>query len=152
MPPQPPTRSLPKVDAVQLAIANLTTLVEDRFHEISATIGMVSNDLSLVKQRVSIIESLRHEDESRLAKASGGVRGLSVSDESQTLAIASIASKVDTLTKDHAALLASQSVQTEMLIKMQKFLATPVVKIAGGVLFGIISSYVASKFGVELPK
>ncbi len=70
--------------------------------------------------------------------------------------IASLATKVDALAAQHDKLAESQAAQTRMLVdaadQLKKFVATPAVKVVGGVLFGIFSSWFASHFGVQLPK
>lgn len=158
MPPQPPT--------VKMSAMTDRALLEDLGREIRETRGEVGNaradissishDFGLLKKRVSLIEELRNEDALRVSKHSGGVRALSASDVGQDLQIASLASKVDTHGKKLDALTESQGKQTEMLLEaaaeLKKFVATPAVKMIGAALLGSILSWVASHFGLELPK
>lgn len=108
MPDDSNTTKIPAANPIEVAIARLTRLVEskdekltklveDQFHEMGVRVGLVSSDLGVLKQRVSTIESLRHADEQRFNKASGGVRELSVSDAGQDVQIAALSVKVDAL-------------------------------------------------------
>ncbi len=152
MPPQPKTTQLPAVDPILVAITQLTREVQGA----RADISLVSNDLSLVKDRVTILETER-------GKQSGGIRQLSTSDQEQAAQLAQERAAREALAKDvadlkagHAAIIEKTDHQTEILVStadaVRKFVATPTVKIIGGVLFGIFSTYIANHYGIVIPK
>ncbi len=133
MPKQPKTVEIPAMTD--------RALLEDMSREVRgmrADLGLVSNDLGLLKHRVSIIEGLRTEDAMRAAKLSGGVRGLSQSDDGQNMQIASLAVKVDGLTQ-------SQAVQLAILSRLDKLAEKPAVKVILFALGTIATGYLASK-------
>lgn len=145
-PPPRPTVSLPAVpqwaiemmQATKAGIAEIRADVADARAETRADVGLVSNDLGLLKTRVSIIESLRVEDEARTVKLSGGVRGLSSSDLAHEARIAELGTKVDDLAKTNATQLA-------ILSRLDKVASNPVVKTIVTILVTILGTWAASK-------
>lgn len=139
----------------QLPAMTDRALLEDLAREVRATrsevtqsradIQLVSNDLGILKQRVSIIEGLRTEDALRAAKLSGGVRGLSQSDAGQKLEIASLSVKVDDLAKSQEVLTKSQDVQLAILTRLDKLASNPSIKIILTVAATAAASWAASK-------
>jgi ABC-type phosphate/phosphonate transport system ATPase subunit len=145
MPEQPKTAKIAAANPLEIAIIELTRSVRSGIAELRVDIGLVSNDLGIVKQRVSIIESLRVEDEARALKLSGGVRGLSQHDAEQSTQLAqekaareALATKVDELS-------ASQDVQLAILGRLDKLAANPTVKVLLFALGTIATGYLASK-------
>ncbi len=76
----PEAKPTTKLEAVPPWAIELTQAMKSGIAEVRADVALVSNDLGLLKTRVSIMESLRVEDEARVVKLSGGVRGLSNAD------------------------------------------------------------------------
>ncbi len=67
-----------------------------------------------------------------------------------------LTTKTDGLAKGHEDIIAKTDAQTKILVDtataVSKFVATPTVKIIGGVLLGIVSTWLAKHYGIELPK
>ncbi len=103
-PPEQP-KTVKDQAAVPVWAVELTQAMKSGIAEVRADVALVSNDLGLLKTRVSIMEGLRTEDDMRASKYSGGIKNLSKSDEGQNMQIASLAVKVDAL----GATLADQS-------------------------------------------
>jgi hypothetical protein len=166
-PQQPKTTELPAVPAWAI---ELTHSVKSGIAELRADVALVSNDLGVVKDRVAILESFRNDQEQRATRASAGVRSLSTTDADHEAQLAQeraareeLATKVDALTtktdalaKGHEDVIRETVAQTQILVNtaaaVSKFVATPTVKIIGGVLFGIVSTWLARHYGIELPK
>lgn len=125
------------------------------FKATNANIDVVSNDLGILKQRVSIIEGLRTEDALRASKYSGGIKGLSQSDEGQNMQIASLSVKLDelavkTATKDEVStLLSSQT--TAILARFDTVVKSPRVQMLITFVLTAIGTWLASK-GIQVPK
>ncbi len=172
VPPQPPTVKISSISTERALLEDLVREVRGTrgdVDRIRADIALVAHEQGILKDRVSMIDKLRSEDALRVSKHSDGVKGLSKSDAGQDMQIASLAMKLDDLAKttaskqevkalseQHEELTKSQTEQTRMLVeaaaKLQKFVATPVVKMIGAALLGSFLSWVAGHFGVELPK
>ncbi len=131
MPPQPPTTRLPAPSPVEIAIAKLAASVDQGFLRMSQDISLVSSDLGIVKDRVTLLETER-------AKFSGGVRALSTSDGNQSVQIAALTASVDGLSK-------SQELQLAILGRLDRVVANPSVKIILGVLAMAAASWAATK-------
>lgn len=89
MPAQPATKQLPAMTDRAL-LEDLSRVVRTGIAELRADIQLVSSDLSVVKDRVVILEKFKLESEERQTRYSGGARQLSESDSKQDAAIASI--------------------------------------------------------------
>lgn len=99
IPKQPTTVSLPAMTDRAL----LEEVVRE-MRGVRADIGLVSNDLGILKDRVGIIETWRTDQETRATKTSGGIRSLSQVNAQQDALIAQehvarveLSSKVDIL-------------------------------------------------------
>jgi hypothetical protein len=137
-PPQPTTKAIPAADPVLIAIATLTTEVRGARVDIS----LVSNDLSIVKDRVTVLETER-------SKLSGGVRQLSNADMSKDALISELSKKIDDVaTETNAQTLVLHAISDNAA----KFVASPRVKIAGGILFGLLAKWLADRYGIHLPQ
>ena len=130
-----PTVDMPKVP--QWAI-EMTLAMKDGFRLTNANIEVVANDLSVVKERVSILETER-------TKHSGGLRGLSTSNAEQDAQLAqeraareSLAAKVDKLD-------VMQQTQLDILGRLDKVASNPMVKTVVTILVTIIGTWAASK-------
>lgn len=147
-PEQPPTRELPKVP--EWAI-ELTKSVKSGIAEVRADISLVSNDLGILKQRVSIIEGLRVEDEHRLLKLSGGVRGLSGTDLqheaelAQERAAREAGDKArEVLTVKVDALAATNQAQLDILKQLARVASNPLAKTLAAMLATALVTWLAS--------
>ncbi len=141
-PDQPKTTQLAAVP--QWAI-ELTQAMKSGIAEVRADIGLVSNDVGLLKQRVSIIESLRVEDEARAVKLSGGVRGLSSADQQQAAALANEMTAREALAAEVKALTTMQETQLAILGRLDKVASNPLVKTIATAIGTAILTYLATK-------
>ena len=126
MPESRPTTQLPAVP--QWAV-ELTQSMKEGFRLTNANIEIVSNDVGVLKDRVTILESRRNDDDARASKHSGGVRALSQTDlahdaqlAQERLAREALASKVDKMATE-------TSQQTLLLAQLLKLTEKPVVKL-----------------------
>lgn len=87
-----PTAKLEQVPAWAIA---LTEKVTTGFARLGADIGVVANDVQVVKDRVVILEKWKLENEERVRSHSGGVRQLSTDNAKQDAAIALLHTKTD---------------------------------------------------------
>ncbi len=147
-PEQPKTK---EIAAVPPWAIELTRAMKDGIAEVRADISLVSNDVGLLKQRVSIIESLRVEDEARAVKLSGGVRGLSNSDLEHASQLAqeraareSLAVKVDSLTS-------TQETQLAILSRLDRVASNPLVKTLAAMFATAVLTWLASH-GIQVPR
>lgn len=143
--PGSPTVNIPKADPVLIALTKLTQSVD----RVGADVRLVSNDLSIVKDRLVIVETWKGEQDMRASRTSTGVRNLSLSDLEHAAQLAqeraareALATKVDALTVDTQA-------QTKMLTTIQDavtgVLKSPmVIKIAyaaGGAILATLTAW-----------
>jgi hypothetical protein len=135
-PPEQPKTA--QIAAVPPWAVELTLAMKSGIAEVRADISLVSNDLSLVKDRVTILETER-------TKLSGGVRGLSSADSAHDAQLAqeraareALADKVDNLTK-------TQETQLAILGRLDKVASNPLVKTLLTVLGTALATWAASK-------
>lgn len=132
MPPQPTTKQLPAMTD--------RALLEDLAREMRgarADIGLVSNDLGIVKDRLVIVENWKGEQDARASKLSGGVRGLSQSEAGQNMQIASLSVKVDELSK-------TNETQLAILARLDKVASNPLVKTVMTILVTVLGTWAAA--------
>jgi len=116
----------------------LTKNITAALNELKADIGLVSNDLGILKDRVTLLEAFRSEQDARATRASAGVRGLSNTDMAHEAAIASLTTKMDALST-------TQDVQLAILGRLDKLASNPSVKIILTVAATAIASWAASR-------
>ena len=141
-PAEKPTVEIAKVPAWAI---ELTTAMKTGIAEVRADIGLVSNDLGVLKQRVSIIEGLRNSEEARASKLSGGVRGLSNATLEHDAQLAAERMARETLAAKVDALTASQELQLAILSRLDKVMSNSSVKVILGVLAMAAASWAATK-------
>ncbi len=141
-PEQPKTAQLAAVP--QWAI-ELTQAMKSGIAEVRADVALVSNDLGLLKTRVSIMEGLRTEDDMRASKYSGGIKSLSTSNAEQDAQLAQERAAREDLAKQVAALATSNATQLAILSRLDKVAANPTVKLILFALGTIATGYLASK-------
>jgi hypothetical protein len=142
-PPEQPKTT--KLEAVPPWAVELTQAMKEGIAEVRADISLVSNDLGVLKQRVSIIESLRIEDEARAMKLSGGVRGLSNADLAQAAQLAHEKTAREALAVEVAALTKMQETQLAILGRLDKVASNPLVKTVVTILGTALATWAASK-------
>lgn len=110
-----------------------------------ADIALVSNDLSIVKDRVTILEAHRNDTDMRIGRTSYRVQQASESDlahesrlAAEIVARQALDAKVDSLT-------ASQEAQLAILGRLDKIATNPHVKMILAVLATAAMSWAASK-------
>ena len=138
MPPQPTTKELP---AVPQWAAELTILVK----RMAADIGLVSNDLGILKDRVGILEAAKVETENRASRNSAGVRGLSSANLEQDAQLLQEKTAREDLAVKVDALDTKTDAQTLILKELLKLTEKPVVKLIATALGSAILSWLAAK-------
>lgn len=142
MPEQPKTTQLAAVP--EWAI-ELTRSMKEGFRVTNANIEVVSNDLTVVKDRLVIVERWKGEQDERASRMSTGVRGLSSANLEQDAQLAqeraareALASKVQELTD-------SQAVQLAILTRLDKVASNPTVKVLLFLAGTAATGYLATK-------
>ncbi len=135
--PQPPTT---KIEAVtdRKMLEELTRAVKEGFANLQTDIQLVATDLSVVKERVRIIERRQDESDERGKKHSGGLARGSDVDARHDAAIS-------TLIVDVAHLKETQSTQLAILRRLDAVAANPMVRKVAYAVGGAILSYLALK-------
>lgn len=72
----------------------LSEKVARGFEETNANLSVVANDLTVVKERVAILERYRDEAEQRQRKHSGGIAKISTSDANQNTLLAALSGRL----------------------------------------------------------
>ena len=132
----------------------LTKRVTSGFVEMKADISIVANDVSITKDRLGVVEGriLVLEDARKVTSMRvGAASDVDLAHEAQLAqeraAREELAVKVKSIDE-------KQDAQTAALVSIAsdvgKFLATPRVKVAGGIIFGLFLKYLADHFGVHL--
>jgi len=148
MPEQPKTTQVPREDILQAQLKQLLDRVGEGFGKVdvlvvdvtrlTGTVELVSNDLGIVKDRVTILESER-------SKLSGGVRGLSTTDAEQAAQLAQERAAREAIAAEVADLKATQALQLAILARLDKVASNPTVKVLGGMLLTALVTWLASK-------
>lgn len=123
-----------KVDTLVLDVSRLSTDVV----RLTGTVDLVSNDLGIVKDRVTILEAER-------TKLSGGVRGLSTSNAEQDAQLAQERAAREALATEVKALTTMQETQLAILGRLDKVASNPVVKTVVTILGTAFATWAASK-------
>jgi hypothetical protein len=112
-------------------LEDLRGVVKEGFRNLSANLEVVSNDLGVVKDRVTILETER-------GKYSGGFRGLSTADAEQAAQLAqeraareALAAEVALVKADVTSTKAETTEQTVMLRKITGLMDTPMARRLG---------------------
>ncbi len=164
IPPQPTTKGLAAVPqwAADLIVSVKSgfTSVNERLDGLEGTDKTLADEVGRIGRDVNELRNAdrRHEDDirrlsERTKDTSANASNADLAHESrlaaEIVARQELAAKVDSID-------AKQDAQTAMLVAfagdIRKFIATPTVKIAGGVLFGIFTTWLAKHYGIELPK
>lgn len=114
MPPQPKTVELPQMTDRAL-LEELRGMVKEGFVELRANLELVATDVTIVKQRVGVLEQWRLDTEARQTKHSGGFQRLSETDAKHDAAIGTLVADVAELKTSHAELAKASEEQTKML-------------------------------------
>lgn len=154
--------------------------LETNIEVVANEVGVVKGRLGMVENRQNEIDEWRKNNSERVRTLAGTASSNDLAHdaklaqeiiERQALAADFAAIKADNATiksdlaitkKDSSdALTAANTIKTETTLQteiirstandVKKFIATPAVKIAGGVIFGIICSYLAQHFGINIP-
>ncbi len=134
MPEQPKTT---KLEAVPPWAVELTRAMKSGIAEVRADISLVSNDLSVVKDRVTILESER-------TKLSGGVRGLSTTDAEQAAQLAQERAAREALATEVADLKKTNETQLAILARLDKVASNPLVKTVVAMMATALLTWLAS--------
>lgn len=136
---KPPEKVTTQLPAVPEWVVELTRTTKDGFRAVRADLELVANDLSLVKERVTIIETWRNDQDLRASRNSNRVRDLAEATSHVDLAHdAKIAAEIvarQKLERDAAEtralverLQAETASQTAILGRLDKVASNPLVK------------------------
>lgn len=139
------TKQLPRVevpvsqmDAVLLELRTLREESKAQSQELRADIHLVANDLTIVKDRVRVLERRQDESDDRARNQSERVRGESRTNEDQNGAIAKLVVDVEALAK-------VQETQLAILTRLDSVAANPMVRRVAYVFGSAVLAYLASK-------
>ncbi len=149
-PEQPKTTQIPAISPIEVAITQLTRTVESGIRELRADVGLVSNDLSIVKDRVGIIESWKNDQDARASRTSAGVRSLSTTDAAHEAQLAQERAAREALAKEVSDLKATNETQLAILGRLDKVASNPLVKTLGAMLATAVITWLATH-GVHAP-
>ncbi len=111
--------------------------MREGFRTTNANIEVISNDLSVVKDRVAILETER-------TKLSGGVRGLSTSNAEQDAQLAHERSAREALATKVDDIAAKTDAQTKILEQLLKLTEKPVVKLLATAIGTAVLTWLAA--------
>jgi hypothetical protein len=130
-PPQPTTKQLPAVSHVEILLTQIQAAMDAGFHTLRADVGLISNDLGIVKDRVGIIESWKNDVDARGTRTSTRVQQASEQDLAQQAQLAQEREAREALAKEVADLKTTNAKQTVMLATITGLLDKPLVKRLG---------------------
>lgn len=154
-PPEKVTTQLPQVP--EWAV-ELTRTTKDGFRAVRADLELVANDLSLVKERVTIIETWRNDQDLRASRNSARVRELADSTSHVDLTHdAKIAAEIVArqelerrVAETHAmveTVKAETSQQTAILARLDRVASNPLVKTVAASVGTAILTWLAARGG-----
>jgi hypothetical protein len=129
-----PTKQLPRVDVSEDTLNSVLSEVRAA----RADIHLVSNDVTIVKDRVRLVEMRLDDHDSRAKRNSERAQGTSKVDMAQDSAIA-------TLLADVSSLKETQATQLAILTKLDAVAANPMVRRVAYAIGAAILAYLASK-------
>jgi hypothetical protein len=157
MPDEKPTEKVTtQLPAVPEWAVELTRTTKDGFRAVRADLELVANDLSLVKERVTIIETWRNDQDQRLNRNSNRVRDLADTTSHVDLTVQAVKSEaiVKQMEQDRKiaethtmveAVKAETAQQTAILARLDKVASNPLVKTVATALGTAILTWLASK-------
>jgi chromosome segregation ATPase len=140
-PEEKKTKEMPAVPSWAI---ELTRSVKEGIAEVRADVALVSNDLGIVKDRVTILESER-------ARFSNGVRALSGTDLTHEAQLAAEKVAREDLAKEVADLKATNATQLAILSRLDNIAKNPLVKTLGAMLLTALVTWLATH-GVQVPR
>jgi hypothetical protein len=152
-PPEKPTTELPAVPAWAVELMRTT---KEGFARLGGDISLVANDISLVKERVTLLESWRAEQDLRISRASLRVKELDAATSQVDLEIQAkqaeeilkrqqLESKIADTHARVEALSSSQEAQLAILSRLDKVASNPLVKTLAASIGTAILTWLASK-------
>lgn len=153
---KPPEKVTTQLPAVPEWAVELTRTTKDGFRAVRADLELVANDLSLVKERVTIIETWRNDQDLRASRNSNRVKDLAEATSHVDLTHeAKLAAEIverQRVARDGAEtraivekLQAEMSLQTAILARLDKVASNPLVKTIATALGTAILTWLASK-------
>lgn len=145
IPESRPDKPTTQLAAVPAWAAEMSRAMKDGFAMTNANIELVSTDLSVVKDRLVIVESWKADIDTRASRTSARVKMASENDLSHDAQLAqermareSLAKKVDSLT-------VTQETQLAILSRLDKVASNPMVKTIMTILGTALATWAASK-------
>ena len=144
-PSMPESKPTTKLAPVPEWAVEMTKSMKEGFRQTNANIDLVSTDLSIVKDRVAIIESWKNDSETRMTRTSGRVQQASQVDLEQAAQLAQERAARESLAIEVAAIKAETSTQTLLLAQLLKLTEKPVVKLVLTAVGSAVLSWLAAK-------
>ncbi len=144
-PSMPESKKTTQLAPVPEWAIELTKSMKEGFRQTNANIDLVSTDLSIVKDRVAIIESWKNDSETRMTRTSGRVTQASQVDMEQAAQLAQERAARESLAAEVASIKAETSSQTLLLAQLLKLTEKPVVKLVATAIGSAALSWLAAK-------
>jgi len=119
--------------------------MQTAFKNLSANVELVSNDIGVVKERITILESWRSDQDVRITRASDGLRQASQADMAQEALLAEERTAREALAKQVETLSATNETQLAILSRLDKIASNPTIKIIATVAATALTTWAASK-------
>ena len=153
---KPPEKVTTQLPAVPEWAVELTRTTKDGFRAVRADLELVANDLSLVKERVTIIETWRNDQDQRLNRNSNRVRDLADTTSHVDLTVQAVKSEaiVKQMEQDRKiaethtmveAVKAETAQQTAILARLDRVASNPLVKTVATAIGTAVLTWLASK-------
>ncbi|MBA2683258.1 MAG: hypothetical protein H0U66_02030 [Gemmatimonadaceae bacterium] len=141
------TRLIDKVDEQTTTLKEHRSETADSFKHLTADVELVSSDLSIVKSRVTILESYKNDADARATRTSARVQQASQVDLEQASQLARERAAREALAKRVADLAEETDRQTVMLTSLTtmatKLAANPYIKQLSVALLAALTGYLA---------
>ena len=159
VPPQPKTAQFAAPEKSELLLAELKALMVGNFAEVKVrldsqdgVLARVVNEGVRTNTRLDRIEHRVDEVETRMGRASTGVRGLSQTDLAHEAQLAAEKTAREALAKQVDGLTVTQEVQLAILSRLDKLAANPLVKAVVAMALTALVAWLATHGGVPVAR
>jgi len=156
-PDNKPTAKIDQIEVFNARLDKFSDLLDSGIRAIRVDIGLVSNDLTVVKSQVSTLTQRVDVIETASTRRSDAVKAVSLNDMEQAAQLAHERTAREALAHDVTELKAVNVAQVESLVRLERvassILGNKKVRIAGYAVLLIIIA-IAARFGIhiEVPK
>lgn len=141
----PDVKPTVKLDQMPEWAASIARAMRESFRMVNANLEVMTNELSVVRERLVVVEMWKNEQDLRASKMSGGVRALSQTDLAHEAMLAQEKVARETLAAEVAELKKETTRQTLLLAELLKLTEKPVVKLIAGAVGTAFLSWLATK-------